>query len=85
MAGRNVTSSFVERFVSGFSLEKNEARYFIALFKFSQADTSERELYYDQLISLNRTPKKVMDRRIFQYYQNWYNGTIRALLNFFGH
>ncbi|MBK9577948.1 MAG: TIGR02147 family protein [Fibrobacteres bacterium] len=82
LAGRNVTPSFVERFVSVFALEKEEERYFRALVKFNQAETSEeKELCLDQLISLNRTPKKLMEKRAFQYYQNWYNGTIRALLS----
>ncbi len=82
LAGRNVTSAFVERFISVFSLEKDEERYFRTLVKFNQAETSEEsELYFDQLISLNRTPKKIMEKRTFQYYENWYNGTIRALLS----
>jgi uncharacterized protein (TIGR02147 family) len=82
LRGRHVSSSFSERFISVFGLNKDESRYFRALVKFNQAETpDERELYFDQLISLNRTPKKVLDKRIFEYYKNWYNGTIRALLH----
>ncbi len=82
LRGRRVSSSFTERFVSVFGLNKDESRYFRALVKFNQAETpDERELYFDQLISLNRTPKRVLDKRIFEYYKNWYNGTIRALLH----
>jgi len=82
LRGRYVSSSFSERFISVFNLNKDESRYFRALVKFNQAETpDERELYFDQLISLNKTPKKVLGKRIFEYYKNWYNGTIRALLH----
>ncbi|MBF0433066.1 MAG: TIGR02147 family protein [Fibrobacteria bacterium] len=83
LRGRKVSASFTERFIDIFSLDKEEAKFFRTLVKFNQADTAEeREMYFNQLISLNRTPKKVLDKRVFQYYQNWYNGTIRALLHF---
>jgi uncharacterized protein (TIGR02147 family) len=82
LQGRYVSSSFAERFIGIFGLGKDESRYFLTLVKYNQADTpEERELYFDQLISLNKTPKKILDKRIFEYYKNWYNGTIRALLH----
>ncbi len=82
LRGRHVSSSFIERFISIFGMNKDESRYFRVLVKFDQAKTSdERELYFDQLISLNRAPKRVLDKRVFDYYKNWYNGTIRALLH----
>ena len=82
LRGRRVSPSFIERFISVFGLNKDESRFFRALVKFNQAETpDERELYFDQLISLNKTPKRILDKRIFEYYKNWYNGTIRALLH----
>lgn len=84
LRGRQVTSMFVERFISVFGLKKEESRYFRVLVKFNQAEMSdEREMYFEQLILLNKIPMKVLDKRIFVYYKNWYNGTIRALLNIF--
>ena len=81
--GRVVSPAFIERFANVFGLDKDESRYFMALVKFNQADNSdERELYFDQLVSLNRTPKNVLDKECFQYYRDLHNSTIRAILNF---
>ena len=82
LSGRRVSDVFIERFVGIFGLTKGESKYFRALVKMNQAEnTNEREIYFDQIISLNRTPKKILDQKIFEYYKNWYNGTVRALLN----
>lgn len=80
--GKKVTSTFVERFISVLALDKDEAKYFRVLVNFNQAETpDERELYFEQLIALNKTPKKTLDTRLFVYYKNWYNSVIRALLD----
>jgi uncharacterized protein (TIGR02147 family) len=51
---------------------------------FNQADSpEERELYFDQLISLNKTPKRILDKHVYTYYKNWYNSVIRALLHIY--
>jgi uncharacterized protein (TIGR02147 family) len=82
LRGRQVSTIFIERFIGVLGLNKDESRYFRALVKFNQAESAdERELYFDQLISLNRTPHAVIEKKKFEYYKNWYNGTIRALLN----
>lgn len=82
LKGKKVTSTFTERFVNVIGLGRDEAQFFRVLVKFNQAENlSERELYFEQLISLNRTPKKVLDKKTYSYYKNWYNGAIRALLH----
>ena len=82
LKGKKVTPAFVERFVRVMGLTKEEAQFFRVLVMFNQAESSEeRELYFDQLISLNRTPKRIIERRLYSYYKNWYNGVIRALLH----
>jgi uncharacterized protein (TIGR02147 family) len=79
--GKRVTPAFVERFVRVFELTVEEARFFRVLIKFNQAESAEeRELYFDQLISLNKTPKRILSKKSFIYYKNWYNCVIRALL-----
>lgn len=80
--GKKVTTTFVERFIDVLQLDKEEAQYFRVLVKFNQAENpDERELYFDQLISLNRSPKQIIDKRMHHYYRNWYNGALRAVLN----
>ena len=84
LKGKKVSSAFIERFVRVLELTKDEARFFRVLIMFNQAESAEeRELYFDQLISLNKTPKRVMEKNIYSYYKNWYNGVIRALLHIY--
>jgi uncharacterized protein (TIGR02147 family) len=79
--GKKVTSAFAERFISAMELDHDEAQYFRILVKFNQAERADdRELYFDQLINLNRTPIKVLSKKMFIYYKNYYNSVIRALL-----
>lgn len=81
LKGKKVTPTFSERFINVMELDKDEAQFFRVLIKFNQAENlSEREIYFEQLISLNRTPKKVIDKNTYAYYKNWYNSAIRALL-----
>jgi uncharacterized protein (TIGR02147 family) len=80
--GKKITTIFVERFILLFKLNPDEARYFRILVKFNQAETiEEHELYFDQLIALNRSPSRTLDKKELIYYRHWYNSVIRALLN----
>jgi uncharacterized protein (TIGR02147 family) len=82
LKGKHVTNTFVDRFVNMFAFNQDEANFFRVLVKFNQAENSnERELYFEQLIALNKTPKKYLYEQSYQYYKNWYNAAIRALLN----
>ena len=80
--GKKVSPLFIDRFIQVLRLKKEEAQFFRVLVLFNQAEsTDERELYFGQLISLNRTPRRVLEKNIYIYYKNWYNGVIRALLH----
>jgi uncharacterized protein (TIGR02147 family) len=82
LRGKHVSPSFVERFIKLFRFGHDQANYFRTLVKFNQADNpDERELCFEQLIALNKTPKRCLYQRAFDYYKHWYNGAIRALLN----
>lgn len=81
LRGKKVTSSFVERFIAVIRFSREEAQYFRTLGFFNQsASVEERELYFDQLIRLNRTPKRKMDASAIEYYGELHHGVIRALL-----
>lgn len=81
LSGKDVSATFVERFVTALELSGEEARFFRVLVRFNQSTSpEERELAFDQLVSLNRTPRTVLDPRHYRYYRNWWNGAVRALL-----
>jgi uncharacterized protein (TIGR02147 family) len=82
LKGKKVSDTFVERFIRLFAFTRAEASFFRVLVKFNQAENpGERELYFEQLIALNKTPKKYIYETSFRYYKHWYNAAIRALLN----
>jgi len=79
--GKKVTDTFVERFVAVIGFNREEAQYFRTLVRFNQAENiDEKELFFSQLIDLNRTPGRMLDTSMLRYYQSWHNGVIRALL-----
>lgn len=82
LSGKTVTPNFVERFIAVLNLSADEAQFFNALVRFNQAENAnERELFFEQLIMLNKTPKKILSKKLFVYYKNWYNSVVRALLD----
>jgi uncharacterized protein (TIGR02147 family) len=82
LRGKRISSTFIERFIKVFGFTNEEANFFRTLVRFNQCDNpDERELCFEQLISLNRTPKKIVYRKSFEYYKDWYNAALRALLN----
>lgn len=84
LKGKKMTSAFIKRFIDLLNLKPDEAQYFTVMVKFNQAEIShERDLYFEQLLSLNKTPKKVLSLDMFEYYSNWYNSAIRAVLNLY--
>lgn len=81
LAGKEMTGTFLERFVSAMELTAEEARFFRVLVRFNQSTTAEeRELAFDQLVALNRTPRTILDPRHWRYYRDWRHGAVRALL-----
>jgi uncharacterized protein (TIGR02147 family) len=81
---KDISSAFVERFVGVLELEDDEAQYFRALVKFNQSMIEkERDLLFDQLIALNKTPHKFVNPEEYTYYSEWHHSAIRALLDVF--
>lgn len=66
-----------------FKLSKDEAIFFRLLVNYNQTqdDPEEREFFFEQLISLNKTPKVILDSVTYSYYKDWYNSIVRAVLN----
>jgi uncharacterized protein (TIGR02147 family) len=84
LKNKKVSPIFIDRFIRVLKLKKDEAQFFRVLVMFNQAENSdEREIYFNQLVSLNRTPKRVLEKNVYIYYKNWYNSIVRALLHIY--
>jgi uncharacterized protein (TIGR02147 family) len=80
--GKEVSPTFADRFAAALELGPEEGRFFRVLVRFNQARTAEeKELAFDQLVALNRTPRTILDPRHYEYYRYWWNGAVRALLS----
>ena len=82
-SGRKRISSEMARRLSLLMAHTEEEQiYFQALIRYGQAETAqEKELYFDQLIRLNRTPHLLLSPEAYAYFKEWYNPVIRALLD----
>jgi uncharacterized protein (TIGR02147 family) len=84
LRGKRISAAFVERFIALFGFDTDEAEFFRALVRLNQCENAgERELYFEQLVALNRTPKRILRSESFAYYKDWYNPALRAILNVF--
>lgn len=80
--GKVLSKTYVERFIQVLRMDEDEGQYFRILVDFNQSiHDKERELLFDQLISLNRTPKKFVDPGEYEFYKHWYHTVIFALLD----
>jgi uncharacterized protein (TIGR02147 family) len=79
---RPLSKSKMELLIPLFELDADEAQYFRFLVLFNQTMLKdEKEFYLDQLIALNRTPWKLVDKNAYDYYREWYISAIRAYLD----
>jgi len=63
-------------------LADHEARFFRVLYLYSTASgRMEQELYLEQLISLNHTPRRELTHDLQQYYSHWFHPAIRSILS----
>jgi uncharacterized protein (TIGR02147 family) len=77
-----LSKSKMELIIPVFGLDQDEAQYFRFLVLYNQTMVKdEKEFYLDQLIALNRTPWKLVDRNAYEYYREWYISAIRAYLD----
>lgn len=81
LKGKQVSDTFVERFISVICFSHDEAQFFRTLVKLNQSETADaRDLAFDQLIALNRTPRRILDKNVLIYYSKWYHSVVRAIL-----
>ncbi len=78
---KNVGPEVLSRMIKLMNLPENESKYFRALVGYGQPATyEEREFWFEQIIQLNNTPKKIIDKKTYAFYKKWYHTTIRAYL-----
>ena len=79
--GKRVTDNMRERFINVIGLKGNEAKYFEAMIDFDQGKTAEvREQAFDAMMRLNKTPQVIVDPDSYEFFGNWYNSTVYAIL-----
>lgn len=79
--GKSVSELKVPLFIKLTGLDSDEARYFRVLVRFNQCnDPEEKELLLDQLVTLNRTPQRLLSSDAFAYYKEWYHSVVKAIL-----
>lgn len=82
LKGKKVSGSFVERFTSVLKLNESESKYFRALVKYDQAESSEeKQAFFNQLLGLNNVPKRILEKKAGEYYSNWFICVVRAILD----
>jgi uncharacterized protein (TIGR02147 family) len=82
LKGKMVTDTFVERFAQLLKLSVEEERFFRTLVNFNQAQTAEqKEWHFEQLITLNRTPKRVVEPETYLFYKEWHHTAVWAVLD----
>ncbi len=66
------------------NFDEKEADYFETLVLFCKAKSeSQTKLYFEKLISMRTLGVKTLDGMQYEFYQNWYNSAIRAVIQFF--
>ena len=78
----NVTPAFIDRFIDLLELKPDSAKYFRALVNYNQTiSPHEKDFFFDQLVRLNSTPHRIIDRNAYAFYKEWHHSAIRALLD----
>ena len=79
---RPLSKTNVERFTRTLGMSEAEAQFFHVLVEFNQAIIpSDRELLFEQLVSLNHAPSRQIIREEFEFYRHWHHTTIFSLLD----
>jgi uncharacterized protein (TIGR02147 family) len=79
-----LTSPFVDRMAELLQLSPSETKYFRALVHYNQTMIpQEKEFFFDQIVQLNKAPRKFIDAKSYAFYREWYHNTIYALLDIY--
>lgn len=79
---RTVTPLLIDKLLELLELEGNEAKYFRALVSYNQTvSPAEKTYHFDQIVSLNHTPNKLISEEEYEYFSEWHHSVIREILD----
>ena len=79
--GKRLTDNMLDRFIGVIGLKANEAKYFKAMVRFDQGKTADvRDQAFSEMMRLNKTPQAIVDPNSYEFFGNWYNSTVYAIL-----
>lgn len=82
--GKKVTDTMLKRFIDVIGLKGNEAKYFEAMVNFDQGKTAVvRDNAFAEMMKLNKNPQAIVNPNSYEFFANWYNSTIYAILEVF--
>jgi uncharacterized protein (TIGR02147 family) len=77
-----IGAEVLDRLIKLFSLSAHEAKYFRALVGYGQPATyAEKEFWFEQIVEMNNTPKRIIDKNTFHYFKEWWHSTVRSALD----
>jgi hypothetical protein len=75
---KKLNPSFTQAAIGEVLKVNNRGYYFRALVGFNQPTTPlQKEYWFEQLILLNHTPRKIVDEDTYDFYKDWYHNTER--------
>lgn len=78
---KNIGPETVHKLAELLELDTEETNYLRALVNYSQTKSpSEKEYYFDQIVHLNNTPRRIISEDAYEYYKEWYHPVIFELL-----
>ena len=78
---RSLGPDLFKRMVVLIGFSKTESNFFNAIVNYGNAANDEdKEHWFEQMVLLNNTPHKIIDKKTYRFSRNWYYGTIRAYL-----
>jgi uncharacterized protein (TIGR02147 family) len=79
---RPLSKTNVGRFVATLLMDESEAQFFRVLVDFNQSQVpSEREMLFNQLVSLNHAPARRIRPEEYEFYRRWHHTTVFSLLD----
>jgi uncharacterized protein (TIGR02147 family) len=82
MGRKLISPGVLERLTDLLGLNGIEAKYFRALVGYGQPTTfQEKEFWFEQIVEMNNSPKKLIEKETFQYFKEWWHAAIRSVLD----
>jgi len=79
---RNISNSKAELIARVFEFSIDESQFFRLLVQYNQAVLKdEKDFFFNQLVSLNKTPRQFITKKQYLYFSRWHHSAVRAALD----